>query len=116
MSIIGPPRPQSIGFVGFRWLLEHIILYVGVVAALEGIGMYNPEFLVEDNSATPFFIHLLKSVFGLHVLSGEVALVELEVHAVLAQDLWEKATLNLQNEIIDRVPENKIAFIARVGM
>lgn len=55
-----------------------------MVTAFESVGMDYSELFVEDDTTASLFIQILEFVFGFHVLTGEVAFVELEVYAIVA--------------------------------
>ena len=87
---------------------------VRMIPALHSISMNNSELFVKNNSSTSFFVEFLESIFGCHVLSGEVALFELEVATVFTQEFRENVALYLHNIVVNSVPKHKISFIGRM--
>ena len=82
----------------------------------QSIGVDNPELFIKANPATAFFGHILLLVLGLHVFFAEVALLVIEVKAVLRKHLCEKLGLDLLHELIDGVAVEEGAFFAGMGM
>ena len=76
--------------------------------------MHYAEFLVEDHSGTALLADVLVPVFGLHVLSREDALLELEVDAVLGEHFGVELALHLLDEFVDRVAEDEVPFVGWV--
>jgi hypothetical protein len=96
--------------------LERVVVGVEVVAALQGVGVDDAEFLVEDDACTALLADILVPVLGLHVLAGEDALLELEVDAVLGQHLGVQLAFHLLDELVDGVAEDEVAFEGWVCM
>lgn len=69
-----------------------------------------------DNSCTAFFANIFVAIFGLHVLSGKYALIEIKVNTILAQCFGIQLALNLFNEFINGISENEVSFEGRMGM
>jgi hypothetical protein len=95
---------------------EKIVVGVEVIATLERIGMDESELLVEDHASTALLADVLVAVLGFHMFSTEDALFELEVDAVLAQDLGIELALDLLDKFIDGVAKDKVSFQGRVSM
>lgn len=87
-----------------------------MIPALEGVGMYQTELFIQDNSCTAFFANIFVAIFGLHVLSGKYALIEIKVNTILAQCFGIQLALNLFNEFINGISENEVSFEGRMGM
>lgn len=50
------------------------------------------------------------------MLSGENALLELEVDAILTEHFREELTLHLLHELVDGVAKNEVTLVGRVSM
>ena len=96
-------------FSSLLWL-HRVVIPIHVVPTLERVRVHHPELLVEDHSSTPFLADILVSVLGLHVFAGKVALFELKTDTVLTQHLRKELTLDLLDELVDRVAEGKVAL------
>lgn len=95
---------------------EKIVVGVEVIATLERIGVDESELLVEDHASTALLADVLVAVLGFHMFSAEDALFELEVDAVLAQDLGIELAFDLLDKFIDGVAKDKVSFQGRVSM
>lgn len=82
-------RFELVQLVAVLVFTKLVVTGIAVVAAFQRIGVNDPKLLVEYHPTAPLLIHILEPVLGLHVLPGEVALIELEIDAVVAQQLWE---------------------------
>ena len=78
--------------------------------------MDHPEFFVKTNSSAAFFGHVLLFVLRLHVFFAKIALLIVEIHAVLRQHLCEKLRLYLLHKLINRIAIKKRAFLPSVSM
>ena len=87
-----------------------------MISTLKRIRVSKPKLLIKNNPSASLFIHVLISIFCLHMFSRKYALFELEVYAVLAQNFRKKMALNLLNELKNRVAEDEVPFVCRVSM
>lgn len=90
LFLVGITFPlELVQLVGISMFYQLIIVGVAVIAALQRVRMDDAELFVQHYSTASLLIHVLEPIFCLHVLPGEVALLELEVYAVVAQQLRE---------------------------
>lgn len=78
--------------------------------------MSESQLFIGNYPAAALFIHILIPVFRLHVFPGENALFELEIDAVLTQNLRKQMTFDLFNIIKDGITKDKVAFIGWMSM
>ena len=68
------------------------------------------EVFVEDHSCAALFCLLFVSIACFHVLSREIALIELEIRAVSRESTRKDLTLYLLNELVYSISEYKVSL------
>lgn len=72
--------------------------------------MHDAKLLIEDYSSASLFGLVLIAIFGLHVLAGKDALLELKIYAVFAKHLWKDLAFYLINELVDSISEGEVSL------
>lgn len=76
--------PGNVDFTFILFLFQNIVVSITMIATFECVRVGQTKSLVENNPTTTLLIHILISIFGLHMFSRKVALLKLEVKTVLA--------------------------------
>lgn len=70
---------SNINLLFVLFLLKNIIVSVTMITTFKSIRMCQTKLLIKHYSTTTLFIHILISIFSLHMLSWEVTLLKLKI-------------------------------------
>ena len=108
--------PHDVSF-GSRFLaLQSIVVGVAVIATLEGVGVSESEFPIEDDPPAPLLADVFIPIFCFHVLPWKYALLEFKIYAILTKNFGKQMTLHLFDVVEDGVAKDEVAFVGRMSM